>query len=135
MTQQLAESAGMTPEGNGSVTARREKLGLSKAKLSAMAGVDRETLTKIEAGQPVTQTKATQVEDALRTREFEYGMDVAEAAPTAPASVEQMEVVVEGDLGVRVTVKGPITDREAIVDSVVKIMRSIRESSPDTSTS
>jgi hypothetical protein len=46
--------------------------------------------------------------------------------------VEQMEVVVEGDLGVRVTVKGPITDREAIVDSVVKIMRSIRESSPDT---
>jgi DNA-binding XRE family transcriptional regulator len=133
MTQQLAESVAVAHEDNGSVTARREKLGLSKAKLAALADVDRETLAKIEAGQPVTQTKAQQVEDALRTREFEYGMG-APAATVAPANgngAETVEFTIEGDFGVRVTVKGPITDHEILRADVTEIIRSIREGRED----
>jgi DNA-binding XRE family transcriptional regulator len=132
MTQQLAESVAVAHEDNGSVTARREKLGLSKAKLAALADVDRETLAKIEAGQPVTQTKAQQVEDALRTREYEYGLDApAEVPPPNGNAAETVEFTIEGDFGVRVTVRGPITDHEILRADVTEIIRSIREGKED----
>lgn len=47
------------------------------------------------------------------------------------AELEQIEFTVEGDFGVKVTVKGPIADRAALEDSVAKIIRSIRNNGED----
>jgi hypothetical protein len=59
------------------------------------------------------------------------GMDQSGPALT----LEQIEFVVEGDFGVKVTVKGPITDRAALEASVANIIRSIREGSDRSATS
>lgn len=45
--------------------------------------------------------------------------------------LEQIEFTVEGDFGVKVTVRGPIRDRAALEDSVAKIIRSIRQGAPE----
>ena len=122
----LAQSSNVDSDDAAKVAERRELLGLSRAKLAALAGVDRETLAKIEAGQPTTAAKLSQVLAALDRREHEYGMD-PQAVVAEPSTVEQIEFTVEGDFGVKVTVKGPIADRTELEASVANIIRSIRE--------
>jgi transcriptional regulator with XRE-family HTH domain len=99
----------------------------SVREFSDASGVSRNAVTAAEEGRGSEGTYQ-RLEAWLDAFDHETGADV----PAVESSAEQMEIVVEGDLGVRVTVKGPISDREALVDSVAKIMRSIRESSPDT---
>lgn len=125
----LAQSDNVSDEQADRVTERREQLGLTKSKLAALAGVDRETLAKIEDGQTVMPAKLAQVLAALDRREHEYGMDTT-AAPTEEPTVEQISFTVAGDFGVTVTVKGPIGDRLELEASVANIIRSIRENSP-----
>jgi transcriptional regulator with XRE-family HTH domain len=114
------------------VKARRERLRMTISELAAEAGISRDTLSDLEVGAKTPQPKTVgKVLDALARVETEaYGATGVDVP--APTTAEQREIVVEGDLGVRVTVKGPISDRDGLVDSVAKIMRSIRESSPDT---
>lgn len=47
-------------------------------------------------------------------------------APASATGLEQIEFTVEGDFGVKVTVRGPINDRAALQESVAEIIRSIR---------
>lgn len=107
---------------------RRIRMGISVRQLADEAGMDRGILAKVEAGDAsVRDTTFGKVETALARLEHEMGMDV----PEEPGSIEQMEFTVEGDFGVKVTVKGPISDRQALESSVTNIIRSIRESPPD----
>jgi transcriptional regulator with XRE-family HTH domain len=101
---------------------------MDKKDLAERAGIDRGRLAKLEAGDPaVRQTTIGAVESALDRIERETGIH---DAPTNGRQIEQIEFVVEGDFGVKVTVKGPITDRAALESSVANIIRSIREGSP-----
>lgn len=87
-------------------------------------GLARETVTRAEHGE-ASEGTYQRLESWLDAFEHEVGADEAEPAPR----IEQLEFVVEGDFGVKVTVRGPISDRPALEASVSNIIRSIREGS------
>lgn len=91
----------------------------SVSEFAVLTGVSRSAATAAEHG---TGAKGTyeRLESYLSERERGNGL-------SAGTSIEQIEFTVEGDFGVKVTVKGPISDRTALEDSVAKIIRSIRE--------
>jgi transcriptional regulator with XRE-family HTH domain len=86
-------------------------------------GVSRNAITAAEDGHG---SKATyeRLEAWLDRFDEETGTD----APDAEG--ETVTFTIEGDFGVKVTVKGPIRDRQELEASVSNIIRSIRESSP-----
>jgi hypothetical protein len=60
---------------------------------------------------------------------LENWLSEQEGGPSTPPpdfDIETIEFVVEGDFGVKVTVKGPIRDRAELEASVTNIIRSIR---------
>lgn len=116
-------------EAGRQIQERRVRLGMTVKDLAARAGIDRGRLTKLEAGAPeVRATTVGAVQAALDRIEEHSGVH---DAPARDGEIEQIEFVVEGDFGVKVTVKGPITDRAALESSVANIIRSIRAGSPE----
>lgn len=103
---------------------RREAVGLDQAALAREAGVGRTTLHNIEAGGSPRATTRLKLMRALEAAEAESG--VVLAASQTP-EVEMIEFQVEGDFGVKVTVRGPVADHETLRADVAEIIRSIRE--------
>lgn len=87
-------------------------------------GLSREAVGKAEKGTASLGTYV-RLEAWLDAYDHEVGEDQPEPI------IEQLEFLVEGE-GVSVTVKGPVSDREALEASVAKIIRSIRGNSPGT---
>lgn len=112
----------VTPEERGeAIRRRRTAHGLrSVREFAERTGLSREAVTKAERGD-ASEGTYQRLEAWLDAFDHEVGED----GPPPPV-VEQIEFVIEGDFGVKVTVKGPITDRAALEDSVTKIIRSIR---------
>jgi transcriptional regulator with XRE-family HTH domain len=96
----------------------------SLREFSERTGVSREAVTNAERGE-ASEGTYHRLEAFLDQWEHTVGED-------QPPVVEQMTFIVEGDFGVKVTVSGPVSDREALEASVANIIRSIRKSSPDT---
>lgn len=104
------------------IKARREAHGIKHmTEFAERTGVSREAATKAEQGQ-ASEGTYQRLEAWLDAFDREVGEH------DSPA-IEQIEFTVEGDFGVKVTVKGPISDRAALEDSVTKIIRSIRAES------
>jgi transcriptional regulator with XRE-family HTH domain len=104
---------------------RRSRLGMTVKDLAERAGVDRGRLAKLEEGdESVRQTTIGAVEAALDRIGTQTEM---RDASVNGQPIQQLEFVVEDGSGVKVTVKGPITDRAALESSVANIIRSIRE--------
>jgi transcriptional regulator with XRE-family HTH domain len=105
---------------------RRKALGMDVAPFAREAGVSRTTLAAIEAGTVDPRDKSlAKILRALDQLEDEGGV-----APRSEA-IETIEFTVEGDFGVKVTVRGPIRDRGELEQSVANIIRSIREGRDD----
>lgn len=103
---------------------RRMALGIrSVSEFATLTGVSRSATGAAEHGEGAKGTYE-RLEAWLADRERAEGREVTTAPPMP---LEQIEFTVEGDFGVKVTVKGPIADRAALEDSVTKIIRSIRE--------
>lgn len=85
-----------------------------------MTGVSRSAATAAEHG---TGARGTYERLEAWLTEHEGGRH------SAP-DLEQIEFTVEGDFGVKVTVKGPIADRAELEASVANIIRSIRQGDP-----
>jgi transcriptional regulator with XRE-family HTH domain len=118
--------ADMSDEGSN-VRARRERLGMDKKALAAEAGVNRNTLTAIEAGESFNRTTLAKIERALSRLEDEAGID-APVARATPGDEDIVEFRVEGVLGVHsVVVKGPIRDIERFEDSIARILRQVQQ--------
>lgn len=106
------------PEPVARVRARRQRIGMKITDLATEAGVTRDTLSDLEAGntRPHPDTVA-KVLGALDRIEKEVGLDEASAPPLPegarylgdPAD-QLVEISIEGNLGIRVVVKGPIRD-------------------------
>lgn len=125
-----AELPAVTDERGEAIRRRRMALGIrSTRELAIRSGVSRSATSAAEHGEGSAGTYQ-RLESWLADQERAQGV----GQPVA-AEFEQIEFVVEGDFGVRVTVKGPINDRGALEESVAKIIRSIRESSPPPSES
>jgi len=109
------------------VKTRRRRLGYNITDLATEAGISRDTLSDLEAGnkRPHPDTVA-KVLEALDRLEHEVGMD----APPLPAGARQIgdpaeglvEFTVEGNFGVRAVVKGPIRDLDALQEAVGKLI-------------
>lgn len=121
-----ADSPVMSDEGER-VRARRERLAMSKLELADLAGVSRDTLAAIEAGQGFRRSSLTKIEKALGEAEAEAGID---APPTKVASDDQdlVEFRVEGVLGVSsVVVRGPVRDVREFEGSIARILRQVQQ--------
>jgi transcriptional regulator with XRE-family HTH domain len=114
----------VTAETRGeAIRQRRMAFGLrSVREFAERTGLARETVTRAEHGE-ASEGTYQRLEAWLDAFEHEIGAD----EPAAPVSIEQIEFTVEGDFGVKVTVKGPINDRAQLEESVTRIIRSIRD--------
>lgn len=124
--KELAQSGGMSDEGKR-ITTRRERLKLNKSDLAREAGVHRDTVTDLEAGKGFQAATLAKVDEALARLEEEAGL-TATPRQSNPAVVE---FEVSGDFGVRVVVRGPISDAEALERSVERLVRNIRAEQTD----
>lgn len=114
-----------TEERGARIKARREAHGIRYiTEFAERTGVSREAVTKAEAGQ-ASEGTYQRLEAWLDAFDHEVGED--DPSP----GVEQIEFVVEGDFGVKVTVRGPITSREDLQAAATEIIRSIRETRPE----
>lgn len=117
------EQSGVMSDDGQRVRARRERLGMGKRELAAMAGVARDTLAAIEEGQGFRRSSLTKIERALDEAEAEAGID----APPAKVSADEQDLVefrVEGVLGVQaVVVRGPVRDVREFEGSIARILQ------------
>ena len=98
---------------------RRLALGIKSVReLHERSTVSREAITAAEAGAASAAT-FERLEVFLDSSEPETGGRVGEPS--------QIEFTVEGDLGVRIVVRGPVTDAETLERSVARLVRTIRE--------
>lgn len=108
-------------EAGRNVQERRLRLAMTVKDLAARAGVDRGRVAALEAGDPgVRQTTIRAIEAALTEVEQLTGVN-------AEDGLETIEFTIEGGAGVKVTVKGPVADREALRQDVSEIIRAMRE--------
>lgn len=109
------------PEDVAQVRPRRNRLGMKINELAQEAGISRDTLSDLEAGnkkpQPDTVNK---VLTALDRIEREVGLN-PETTPLPPGvrpvgdpTYDLVEFTIEGNFGVRAVVRGPISDIDAL---------------------
>jgi transcriptional regulator with XRE-family HTH domain len=119
----------MSDEGTR-VKQRRERLGVDKKELAAEAGVNRNTLAAIEAGESFNRTSLAKIERALDALELEAG--IGTPIHIAPDNQDLVEFRVEGVLGVAsVVVKGPVRDVREFEGSIARILRQIQQGDLD----
>lgn len=115
----------VTDDGRGAaVRTRRERLGMSKAALAKLAGVDRGKLQRFEDGEDTPSARwIAGIERALDDFEAETGHDQAE-----PEKPSMIRVEVQGVYGAKaLVVEAPpenLPELEAMVD---RIMRNLQD--------
>lgn len=111
---------------------RRERLGIGKKALAELAGVNRNTLAAIEAGESFNRTSLAKLERVLDDLEEEAGID---APPRAAAESDETKMVkfrLDGLHGVRsLIVEGPIEDKEGLLEIVQELMRGSGQAGKD----
>lgn len=123
MARQDRTQSGLVSDDGARVKARRERLGMDKIDLAKEAGVSRDTLAAIEAGEGFRRSSLTKIEQALGRLEEEVGItSIPRAAEDQPGRF--LEFTVNGLYGAEsVVVKGPVEDREALLEMVERLMR------------
>lgn len=113
------------------VRRRRQRIGMKITELAQEAGISRDTLSDLEAGnkRPHADT-VEKVLVALERLETEMGMDAPPLPPGArylgdPAD-DLIEFVIEGTDGIRAVVKGPIRNMEALQASAQKLIEGMQ---------
>lgn len=102
------------------VRARRERLQMTISQLAEEAGISRDTLSDMESERKnFTQLTLSKVQQALDRLEDEAGID----APLPSSAEGLVEFEVDGN---RVIVRGPIADREALAETVARLILDIR---------
>lgn len=120
----------MSEETRGhSINRRRNFLGIkSLREFSERTGVDRQAISKAEAGVGTKQTYE-RLEAWLDRLEEEMGQDDGEAAPQSSVSDDLVTFHMSGDFGVEVTVKGPLSPE--LESMVTRLFRELRERGRD----
>lgn len=126
MVDSHEEQSGPMRTDVGQVKARRQRLGYTITELASNAGISRDTLSDLEAGnkKPHPDT-VDKVLDALDRLEEEVGMNAPlpdGARRIGDPKDDLVEFTVEGNFGVRAVVKGPIRDLEELQAAVSKLI-------------
>ena len=104
---------------------RRMAHGYSVREAHELSGVGRAAITKAEAGGHASLLSYARLESWLDEVDHQFGME------NDQAEVAIMEIVIEGDFGVRVAVKGPITEPEALERTAARMIAQIRANKQD----
>ena len=104
---------------------RRESLEMSLRQFSEHTGLNRATVASVEAGD-ARRVSRDAVRAALAKLEHEMGMDLP-SAEEAPNDLDLVEFQVAGNFGVRVIVKGPLRDRAALEESVLRLISGMQQ--------
>lgn len=117
----------MNTERGAAIQRRLDALGISDREFHEQTGVDRKTLRKAVAGNANTRTTTYSA--------IESALDKLEAKMNPPRTLEPDEqglvtFRLTGNFGVDVTVKGPVTDLDALEASVEKLLRRMRQDDP-----
>lgn len=117
-TAQLPVMTEQTQRG-AAIQTRMERMGISARQFEKEAAVERTTLKRAIEGTPGTRESTYRaIEAALDKLEEEMGID----APTAEPGL--IEFRVEGLYGAKaVIVKGPVKDKDALLEVVERLMR------------
>lgn len=102
---------------------------MSVRQLSDKTGINRGTIANVEAGE-ARGTSAKAVAAALSGLEYEMGMDIP-TADDRPNELDLVEFEVAGNFGVRVVVKGPVRDRAALEETVLRLIGRMQADSRD----
>ena len=109
---------------------RRKRLGMTQGDLGDEAGVNRDTVGAAEKDwtrvYPATLDKIVRTLERL---EEEAGLTVPRPALEENAHLIEFEVT--GDFGVRVFVRGPVSDADAVERAAARLVRNIREGRTD----
>lgn len=116
--------ADMSDEGQR-VRERRERLGVDKKELAAEAGVNRNTLAAIEAGESFNRTSLAKIERALDALELEAGVH-APPPGQQDSSPRLATFDVSGEGGFHIVVSGPVEDADILKRQVVDIIKAMR---------
>jgi len=112
--------------------ARRTAIGMSVSALAKAAGVDRGSLTALEAGQPVRDTTVASVEKTLTDLEHEMGMDLpAQVVPITASAPDPgfIRFKVEGVYGANaLVIEGPVENIGALEAAVDRLLRRLEQS-------
>lgn len=135
MVRKRAEQSGVMSDDAQRLQARMDRLGITDSELSRESAddgprVDRATVAAIRKGQGFRRDSLTRLERTLDRLETEAGLDAEE--PSAPAERTTFTAR-SGDAEVTVVVEGPVTDREALEASIVRMLTRIRETGRDPS--
>lgn len=125
MARLSREGSGSLSEG-AEILRRRERLGITKVALAREAGVTRETLAALEDGRGHRSDTLAKVRRALD--ELEEGGFTAPPREPEPGVIE---FELTDGYGIRVVVKGPIADADALERSVARLVRDIRGKQDD----
>lgn len=110
----------------GRIRERRARLGLSVKELAERAGVDRDTLSNLEAGGNARLQTVRSIERALSEMETEPSVQ-----PVGDPDDGLVEFVVEGHFGVRAVVKGPIRDIDKLQEAVGRLIAGMDKPHPE----
>lgn len=115
------------------VRARRERAGLHKNELADLAGVSRETVAAIEAGEGFRRSSLAKIENALTAFEELHGI-TAPPRPTdpAPAAPRVVTFHLTGS-GIDVALTGPVEDLAELQATVQELLRTMGDSGKDPS--
>lgn len=116
---------GVVDETGANVKRRRTAMGMSVNSLAKRAGVDRGSLTTLEAGGSVRDTTVAAVERTLSELEHEMGMDVpSQVAEVAPEKPSVIRVEVQGVYGAKALVfEAPPENLAELEDMVDRVLR------------
>ena len=129
--EKRADSVPVSSEGDA-VRRRREHLGMHKNELADAAGVSRDTLAAIEAGEGFRRVSLTKIERALDAAEEEAGIG-APPPPPQPRAGEPHMVTIRGTRGgdVDVVVSGPIDDIDKLAATVERLLLATEKKKDD----
>lgn len=117
----------------------QQRLGLSKAELARMAGIDPGTVAKILKGHGGHVSKERAVDEAMARVAAERGLEVDHefhlGEPRRVGALEDglIEFEVGGNFGVSVVVRGPVADREALENSVLRLIQGMNQTADGSS--
>jgi len=122
--EKRADSGAVSTEGD-SVRRRREHLGMHKNELADAAGVSRDTLAAIEAGEGFRRVSLTKIERALDAAEEEAGLGTPPPRHPEPRDPREPHMVtIRGTRGgdIDVVVSGPIDDIDKLAETVERLL-------------
>ena len=118
------DSVLMTETRGDKIQRRLDEMGLSDREFSVRSGVDRKTLRRAVADDPNVRANTYRViEDTLT--ELEQRNAGLPAGGSDPEN-DLVEFRLSGNFGVDVVVKGPMRDRDALEESVARLLREMR---------